>query len=189
MSTKVCVGQFAGAHGVRGLVKVKSFTEDPEAVASYGPLSDERGARRYTLTLQGTMKDLFLVRVDGIATREQAQELTGVRLYVDRSALPETEDEDEFYHADLIGLRAELADGSLYGTVKAIYDFGGGDVLEIRTAGGPLEMLPFSKACVPVVDVRGGRIVVDLPAVIEAREGSEDGAEDGGEDGRGSEGP
>ena len=171
MSTKVCVGQFAGAHGVRGLVKVKSFTEDPEAVASYGPLSDERGARRYTLTLQGTMKDLFLVRVDGIATREQAQELTGVRLYVDRSALPETEDEDEFYHADLIGLRAELADGAVYGVVKALYDFGAGDVLEIRTESGSLEMLPFTKACVPVVDVKGGRVVVDLPAVIEAREG------------------
>ncbi|CAO3376558.1 ribosome maturation factor RimM [Azospirillum argentinense] len=171
MSTKVCVGQFAGAHGVRGLVKVKSFTEDAQAVASYGPLSDERGARRFALTLQGTMKDLFLVRVDGIATREQAQELTGVRLYVDRSALPETEDEDEFYHADLIGLRAELADGTVWGTVKALYDFGAGDVLEIRTESGPLEMLPFTRACVPVVDVKGGRVVVDLPAVIEAREG------------------
>ena len=171
MSTKVCVGQFAGAHGVRGLVKVKSFTEDPEAVASYGPLTDERGARSFRLSLQGAMKDLFLARVDGIATREQAQDLAGVRLYVDRSALPETEDEDEFYHADLIGLRAELADGAVYGVVKALYDFGAGDVLEIRTESGSLEMLPFTKACVPVVDVKGGRVVVDLPAVIEAREG------------------
>ena len=170
MSTKVCVGQFAGAHGVRGLVKVKSFTGDPEAVASYGPLSDERGGRIFRLTLQGAMKDLFLARVDGIATREQAQDLTGVRLYVDRSALPDTEDEDEFYHADLIGLRAELADGTLYGRVKALFDFGAGDVLEIRTEAGPLELLPFTRACVPLVDVKGGRIVVDLPAVIDARE-------------------
>lgn len=189
LSTKVCVGQFAGAHGVRGLVKVKSFTGDPEAVASYGPLSDERGGRSFRLTLQGTMKDLFLARVDGIATREQAQDLTGVRLYVDRSALPETEDEDEFYHADLIGLRAELADGTVYGRVKALFDFGAGDVLEIRTEPGPLELLPFTKACVPVVDVKGGRIVVDLPAVIEAREdgtrtGEKDGADaqDGADD-------
>ena len=178
MSTKVCVGQFAGSHGVRGLVKLKSFTGDPAAVASYGPLSDERGGRLFRLSLQGMAKDLFLVRVEGIATREQAQELAGVRLYVDRSALPETEDEDEFYHADLIGLRAELADGSVYGTVKALYDFGAGDVLEIRTESGSLEMLPFTRACVPVVDVKGGRVVVDLPAVIEAREGEKN-AEDG----------
>ena len=183
MSTKVCVGQFAGAHGVRGLVKVKSFTENPEAVASYGPLTDERGARSFRLSLQGAMKDLFLARVEGIATREQAQDLAGVRLYVDRSALPETEDEDEFYHADLIGLRAELSDGAVYGVVKALYDFGAGDVLEIRTESGSLEMLPFTKACVPVVDVKGGRVVVDLPAVIEAREG-----EGRGEEARGDRG-
>ena len=189
MTAKICVGQFAGSHGVRGLVKLRRFTAEPADIMTYGPLSDEAGARRFPVTLQGMGKDNFLAKVDGVTSREQAQALAGVRLYVERDALPATEDEDEFYHADLIGLRAELADGSLYGTVKAIYDFGGGDVLEIRTAGGPLEMLPFSKACVPVVDVRGGRIVVDLPAVIEAREGSEDGAEDGGEDGRGSEGP
>jgi len=189
MSTKVCVGQFAGAHGVRGLVKVKSFTDDPEAVASYGPLTDERGGRTFRLSLQGTMKDLFLARVDGIATREQAQDLAGVRLYVDRSALPETEDEDEFYHADLIGLRAELADGAVYGVVKALYDFGAGDVLEVRTESGSLEMLPFTKACVPVVDVEGGRVVVDLPAVIEVREAGEDRGQeetDDAEDGEGA---
>ncbi|SMH57834.1 ribosome maturation factor RimM [Azospirillum agricola] len=182
MTSKLCVGQFAGSHGVRGLVKLRSFTQDPADVVAYGALSDETGGRTFRLALQGKAKDLFLAKVEGVATREQAQALAGVRLYVDRAALPETEDEDEFYHADLIGLRAELADGGLYGTVKAIYDFGGGDVLEIRVASGALEMLPFSKACVPVVDVRGGRIVVDLPAVIEAREGQDDDAEgEGGE--------
>lgn len=178
---KICVGQFAGSHGVRGLVKLRSFTGEPEAVASYGPLSDERGTRVFRVSLQGTAKDLFLARVDGIATREQAQALAGVRLYVDRSALPDTEDEEEFYHADLIGLRAELADGSPYGTVKAVFDFGAGDVLEIRTVSGGTEMLPFTKACVPAVDVKGGRVVVDLPAVVEARgegEGGREGADD-----------
>lgn len=184
MTAKICVGQFAGSHGVRGLVKLRSFTAEPADIMTYGPLSDEKGTRRFTVTLQGMVKDNFLAKVDGVTSREQAQALAGVRLYVDRDALPATEDEDEFYHADLIGLRAELADGTVYGTVKAIYDFGAGDVLEVRTAGGPLEMLPFSKACVPVVDVRGGRIVVDLPAVIEAREGSDDEAdEDEGEEG------
>ncbi len=189
MTAKICVGQFAGSHGVRGLVKLRSFTAEPADIMAYGPLSDEAGARRFTVTLQGMVKDNFLAKVDGVTSREQAQALAGVRLYVDRNALPSTEDEDEFYHADLIGLRAELTDGTVYGTVKAIYDFGAGDVLEVRTAGGPLEMLPFSKACVPVVDVRGGRIVVDLPAVIEAREGSEDETEDGGEDESGSGAP
>jgi 16S rRNA processing protein RimM len=178
MSAKVCLGQFVGSHGVRGLAKLKSFTEDPAAVVSYGPLSDEAGARVFRLSLQGKAKDLFLVRVEGISTREQAQALAGVRLYVDRSALPETEDEEEFYHADLIGLRAELADGTLYGTVQAVHDFGAGDVLEVRTAAGASEMLPFTRACVPLVEVGKGRVVVDLPAVIEAREGADEGADE-----------
>jgi len=188
MTSKLCVGQFAGSHGVRGLVKLRSFTQDPADVAAYGPLVDETG-RSFRVTLQGKAKDLFLAKVDGVATREQAQALAGLRLHVERAVLPETGDEDEFYHADLIGLRAERADGSLYGTVKAIYDFGGGDVLEIRVGSGALEMLPFSKACVPVVDVRGGRLVVDLPAVIEAREGDGNGGEDGAFDDGGEAGP
>ncbi|ALG69867.1 16S rRNA-processing protein RimM [Azospirillum thiophilum] len=188
MTAKICVGQFAGSHGVRGLVKLRSFTAEPADVMAYGPLTDEAGSRRFTVTLQGMVKDNFLAKVDGVTSREQAQALAGVRLYVDRAALPETEDGDEFYHADLIGLRAELVDGTLYGTVKAVYDFGAGDMLEIRIASGALEMLPFSKACVPVVDVRAGRVVVDLPAVIEAREGSGDEAEEGEGD-SGEEGP
>lgn len=189
LSNRVCVGQFAGSHGVRGLVKLRSFTDDPAAVVTYGPLSDESGKRRFQVSLQSTVKDLFLARVEGITTREQAQELAGVRLYVDRAALPATEDEDEFYHADLIGLRAELADGTRFGIVKAVFDFGAGDVLEIRTEAGALEMLPFSKACVPVVDVRGGRLVVDLPAIVEAREGGDEEIVEGGGDGEGEEGP
>ncbi len=177
MSSKVCVGQFAGSHGVRGLVKLKSFTGDPAAVAAYGPLTDEGGKRVFRVSLNGTVKDLWLARVEGIATREQAQELAGVRLYVDRSVLPDTEDEDEFYHADLIGLRVETPAGEPFGTVLAVYDFGGGDVLEIRTESGATELLPFTKACVPVVDVKGGRVVVDPPAVVEAKPEGQGGGE------------
>ena len=169
MSSKVCIGQFAGSHGVRGLVKLKSFTEDPKAVAAYGPLTDESGTRSFRVTLNGAVKELWLARVEGITSREQAQELAGVRLYVDRAALPDTDDEDEFYHADLIGLRAETAAGEPFGTVLALYDFGGGEMLEIRTESGATELLPFTKACVPVVDVKGGRVVVDPPAVVEAK--------------------
>ncbi len=191
MSSKICVGQFAGAHGVRGLVKLRSFTADPAAVAAYGPLADEAGGRRFRLSLQGAAKELLLARVDGIATREQAQALAGVRLYVERSALPETADEEEFYHADLIGLRAERTDGSPYGTVKALYDFGAGDMLEIQTESGALDLLPFTRACVPVVDVAGGRLVVAPPTVIEARgEADDTGDTDGAESaGTGEAGP
>lgn len=172
--TRICVGQFAGAHGVRGLVKLKSFTADPASVAAYGPLADESGARRFRLSLTGTVKELWLARVDGIRTREEAQALAGVRLFVDRAALPPPDDEDEFYHADLIGLRAERDDGSLFGTVRAIYDFGAGDVLELTMPDGKLELLPFTRACVPRVEVAAGRILVDPPAVTEARPESDE---------------
>lgn len=175
----VCIGQFAGSHGVRGLVKLRSFTADPAAVAGYGPLTDEHGQRRFAVALNGQVKDLWLARVEGITTREQAQALAGVRLYVDRTALPEPEDEDEFYHADLIGLPAETADGTRFGVVKAIYDFGAGDMLELQRPGGTLELLPFTRACVPVVDVKGGRLVVEPPAVVEAR--PDGGDSEGGE--------
>lgn len=189
--SRVCVGQFVGVHGVRGQVKLRSFTGDPEAVASYGPLSDEEGRRSFRVSLTGTAKDNFLARVEGVATREAAEALTGLRLYVDRAALPDTEDEDEFYHADLIGLRAELADGTLLGTVNAVFDFGAGDMLEIRTPTGTLDPLPFTRACVPQVDVKGGRLVVSPPDAVEAKpEGSrgpadeaEDAAKDAVEDG------
>lgn len=174
----VCVGQFAGSHGVRGLVKLRSFTGDPAAIIGYGPLVDERGERRFAVTLQGMIKDQFLVRVEGISTREQAQALNGLKLHVDRRVMPEPEDEDEFYHADLIGLRLELGDGTRFGTVRAVHDFGAGDLLEISTVSGNVEMLPFTRACVPVVDVRNGRLVIDLPNVIEARG---DVGDDGGE--------
>ncbi|WP_035693712.1 ribosome maturation factor RimM [Azospirillum halopraeferens] len=178
MSNRICVGRFVGAHGVRGLVKLKSFTADPGAVAAYGPLSDATGARRFAVSLAGSNKGLWLARVGGIDSREQAESLAGVDVYVDRAALPEPADEDEFYHADLIGLAAVLADGTPFGTVKALYDHGAGDVLEVRTPGGGTELLPFTRACVPVVDVRGGRLVVDPPVVVEVR--PEGDAGDGG---------
>lgn len=169
MSARVCVGQITAAHGVRGMVKLRSFTTDPAAVAAYGALSDESGGRRFRVTLAGTAKDAFLARIEGVTTRNEAESLAGLRLFVDRSALPEPDDEEEFYHADLIGLRAERADGTLFGTVAAIHDFGAGDVVEIRTPDGAAETLPFTRAAVPVVDVAGGRLVVDPPAVVEAR--------------------
>jgi 16S rRNA processing protein RimM len=177
MGARICVGRFAGAHGVRGLVKLRSFTSDPAAVVTYGPLSDESGRREFRVSLLSHGKDAWLTKVDGIATREAAQALAGVDLYVDRAALPAPDDDDEFYQADLIGLRVELDDGRIFGTVRAVHDFGGGEILEIATPTGTVEMLPFTRAAVPVVDIAGGRLVADPPLAIEVREDFEDGPE------------
>ncbi len=165
MSTpsRVCVGQIAAPHGVRGLVKLRSFTEDPAAVAGYGPLSDEAGRRAFKVRLLSAVGELWIAQVEGVADRDAAEALKGLRLYVDRSRLPEPKDEDEFYHADLIGLRAEDKDGGEFGTVLAVHDFGAGEMLEIRVPSGRTVMVPFTKAAVPVVEPRAGRLVVDPP--------------------------
>jgi 16S rRNA processing protein RimM len=187
MSTpsRVCVGQVAAPHGVRGLVKLRSFTEDPADVAAYGPLTDETGRRSFEVRLLSAVGDLWIAEVEGVADRNAAEAIKGVRLYVERSLLPEPEDEDEFYHADLIGLRAETAAGEPFGTVVAVHDFGAGEMLELRPASGPTVMLPFTRAAVPVVDLAAGRIVVEPPEEIpgEDHDGGPGGDRDGGEGG------
>lgn len=163
-AARVCVAAVAGAHGVRGLVRLKAFTEVPEDCAAYGPLSNADGSRVFKVELLGRHKALLLARIEGIGDRDQAEALRGTRLYVDRAALPEPEDADEFYHADLIGLAAELRDGTVIGRVRAVYDFGAGDTLELAgTADGKPLLVPFTLAVVPVVDLAGGRLVVDPP--------------------------
>lgn len=159
---RVCVGMISGAHGVRGLVKVKPFTEDPEGVTSYGPLSDESGLRSFRLELLSQAKGQWLARIEGVSDRTGADALRGTRLYVGRDLLPEPE-EDEFYHADLIGLRVESPDGEPFGIVRAVHDFGAGPLIEIDRRPGAI-MVPFTKATTPVVDLAAGRIVIDPPA-------------------------
>lgn len=166
--TLVCVGLVIGAHGIQGAVKVKAFTENPADVGSYGPVEDEAGQRRFRLRVTGAAKGVAIATLQGVTDRNAAEALIGTRLYVPRQRLPRP-DEDEFYLTDLIGLRVEREDGSDFGTVKAVYDFGAGDVLEVTRPDGRLEMLPFTKACVPVVDVAGGRLVVAPPDEIEVR--------------------
>src|SRR3954451_4060469 len=124
----VCVGQIVGVHGVRGLVKLKSFTADPAAIADYNPLTDQTGSRHFTVELQSAMKDYWLARVVGVPDRTAAEALHGTLLYVDRDRLPPPDDEEEFYHADLIGLPVQRPDGSEIGTVVALHDFGGGEM-------------------------------------------------------------
>jgi 16S rRNA processing protein RimM len=160
---RICVGQILGAHGVRGLVKLASFTEDPEAIAHYGALTDEAGTRSFPIELVGAAKGHWLARIGGIDDRDAAQAHAGTRLFVDRAALPPP-DADEFYHADLIGLRAELPDGSVLGTVTAMHNFGAGDIVELLLPSGKRPLLPFDRETVPEIDPAGGRIVVDPPA-------------------------
>ncbi|MFV0358462.1 ribosome maturation factor RimM [Tropicimonas sp.] len=163
MSGRVCVGAVAGAFGVRGEVRLKSFCATPEDIASYGPLCDESGRRSFTVELSNPVSNGFAARLSGVATREQADALRGLRLYVDRSRMPDLP-EDEFYHADLIGLEVRDTGGGLLGQVRAVQDYGAGDMLEIVGPGlkAPL-LLPFTREAVPTVDIAAGRIVADPP--------------------------
>ena len=165
---KVCIGVIAGAHGVNGLVRVKSFTADPEDVAAYGPVTDAAGLRRFRIEVTGAARDMLLARIEGVADRNAAEALRGVELHVERDRLP-APDADEFYHADLIGLSARSTDGSEIGSVTALYDYGAGDMIEIRTAGGRVELLPFTKSVVPEVDLEHGFVVIDPPSETYAR--------------------
>ena len=159
---RVCVGALAGAFGVRGEVRLKSFCVPPEAIADYGPLWTEDGARSFRVTLTRPVAGALGARIDGVATREAADALRGVRLYADRSALPALP-EDEFYHADLIGLAAHDPGGVLLGRVKAVLNHGAGDLLELARPDGPPVLVPFTRAIVPTVDLGAGRVVVDAP--------------------------
>ena len=165
----VCVGKITAAHGVRGFVKVESYTETACDFASFGALYDATGTREFRVEIVGRQKDRFLVRVNGIADKNQADGLRGTKLYVPRGALPETA-QDEFYHADLIGMRVATPAGKNIGTVKAIFNFGAGDVLEIEKSDEKeTEYLAFSKQNVPVVDVENRFIVADFPKSVTVR--------------------
>jgi 16S rRNA processing protein RimM len=159
----VCIGAIAGAHGVNGVVRVKPFTEQPEDVAAYAPVTDESGSRTFALRYIGPAKGAVLVRIEGVGDRDAAEALKGVRLYVPRSSLPAPA-EEEFYHADLIGLAVVDAEGSEIGRVRSVEDYGAGDLLEVELTSGRLVMLPFTRAVVPEIDLAAGRLVVVPPA-------------------------
>ena len=163
MTERVCIAQIGAAHGVRGELRLKPFTDDPLGVTRYGPLETEDGKRRFEIETARRAKDMLVVRLKGVADREAAERLTNLRLYVARARLPKPAD-DEFYYADLIGLAAVTADGATFGTVKAMHNFGAGDLLEIEPAsGGNTLLLQFTAAVVPVVDIKGGKVVITPP--------------------------
>ena len=168
---KVRVARIGAAHGIRGEVRLWSFTAEPLAVAQYGPLETEDGKRRFEIEAARPSKDFLVARLAGVAHRTAAEALRNVDLFVPRDRLPPIEEAGTFYHADLIGLAAVGEDGASLGTVKAIHNFGAGDLIEIEPAGGGEGMLlPFDETTVPTVDLKTGRIVVAPPAEIEAKE-------------------
>lgn len=180
---RVCVGAVAGAHGVRGDVRIKSFTQRPEDIAGYGPLEDERGERIFALTLHGRARGLLVGSVEGIDGRDAAEALRGERLYVDRARLPEPEDEDEFYHADLLGLSAVDGAGNRFGEIAAILPAGDAAVLEVDPGGGEETILvPFTREHVPEIDIPAGCVVIDPPERLGA--GDDDAAQEEKDDER-----
>jgi 16S rRNA processing protein RimM len=168
VNDRICVAQIGAAHGLRGEVRLRSFTQDPEAIASYGPLESEDGKRRFTVEALRAVKDHFIARFADIKDRNAAETLTNLKLYVPRDRLPPVEDDETFYYADLIGLAAVLEDGAPLGTVTAVHNFGAGDLVEIApAAGGEPMLLPFSDTVVPTVDLKARRIVVVPPVASE----------------------
>ncbi|MEC9342574.1 MAG: ribosome maturation factor RimM [Pseudomonadota bacterium] len=174
---RILVGKFGAPHGVRGEIRLKSFTEDPEAIAGYETLATEDGEPVEILSLrpQGAM---LVARLKGSESREAAEKLTNLELFIERSELPAPEDEDEFYLADLIGLDVVEA-GESIGKVAAVQDFGAGDILEVKPATGASFMVAFTRETVPEIDLDAGHLVLVRPAETEAREA---GTDEGGED-------
>jgi 16S rRNA processing protein RimM len=166
VAAPICVARIGAAHGVRGEVKLWIFTEDPLAVKQYGPLTTKDGTRQFEVTRAREAKGHLVAALKGIATREDAERLNGVELYVAREKLPAT-DEDEYYHADLIGLAAVTPTDEPLGRVIAIHNFGAGDIIEIAPPHGTSMLLPFTNAVVPTVDLASGRVVIQLPEEID----------------------
>jgi len=172
MPDHICIARIGAPHGVRGAVKLWTFTEDPFAVQAYGPLVTKDGARSFEVATAREAKGHLVATLKGIATREEAERLNGIELYVAREKLPETDD-NEYYHADLIGLSAVSPAQEPIGRVVAIHNFGAGDIIEIAPPSGPTLLLPFTNAVVPTVDLAAGHVVIELPGEV-AGEAPED---------------
>ena len=160
---RICVGALGGAFGVQGEVRLKSFTATPEDIAEYSPLTSEDGARSFEITLTGQLKNGFSARLTGVTSKEAADALRGTRLYAERDQLPHLPD-DEYYHADLIGLEVYDTGGTLLGKVKTVLNHGASDILEVQAPGtSATVLLPFTLQAVPTVDLAAGRIIADPP--------------------------
>lgn len=180
----LCMGLIGAARGLKGEVRVTSYTDDPTDLGSYGPLFTADGSRSFTVQVVARAKNQVIARIAGITDRDGAETLRGTALYLPREALPAAAD-DEFYLADLIGLAVETVGGENLGRVTAVDDFGAGPVVEIDGGARGAVMLPFSDAVVPTVDLASGRMIVDPPTGLLDAAPENDGQEDqerGGED-------
>lgn len=173
---RVLLGEITGVHGIRGDLLVRSYTETPEAIASYGPLADASGARRFSLKVVRSTDKGIVARIEGITDRTAAEKLRGTKLFIERARLPETE-ASEFYHADLIGLKAVSEDGAHLGEIVSVQNFGAGDLLELKPESGATEFISFEDQWVPRVDLSAGLIVINRPVSDESSE-EEGGDED-----------
>ncbi|HEY0918122.1 ribosome maturation factor RimM [Devosia sp.] len=170
-SQQLLVGRIGAAHGIRGEVRITSFTEDPMALLRYSPLATDRPGLAITILSARPAANVLVARLEGIGDRNAAEALNGVELYVDRALLPEPEGEDDFYHADLIGLEARLADGKVLGEVSAVPNFGAGDLLEVRDhRSGDTFLYPFTRQVVPEIRIRDGYLVIEVPLQTEIGE-------------------
>lgn len=177
---RILLGAISGAHGIRGDVVVKSFAEYPEDVAAYGPLHSRDGRRQFKLTVRNVTPKGVVAHIAGVDDRNAAEALKGTELYVDRAVLPAAE-EGTFYHADLVGLTAFAPDGAAVGRVAAVHNFGAGDLLEIAFPDArKTELIPFTDACVPEVDLAGRRVVVVMPVADAAANENDEPESDGG---------
>ena len=167
MAGRICVARIGAAHGVRGEVKLWSFTQDPVAVASYGPLETQDGTRRVEIEALRPAKDHFVARIAGVGDRDAAERLRNLELYIPRARLPKIEEADTYYHADLIGLQVVTRDGEHVGIVSAVHNFGASDVIEIKPAAGDPLLMPFTDATVPQVDLDARRIIIVPPVETE----------------------
>jgi 16S rRNA processing protein RimM len=170
-TSRLLIGRIGAAHGIKGGVRIATFTGDPLAIATYGPLQTNRPGFMVTITDARLMKATVIAKLKGITDRNTAETLNGVELYIDRSQLPDTDDEDDFYHTDLIGLQARAEDGTVLGEVLDLPNFGAGDLIEIGDRKtGQSDLYPFTKAVVPTVAVKDGYVVIVPPEVIELDE-------------------
>ena len=168
MADRIRVARIGAAHGVRGEVKLWSFTQDPAAVANYGPLQSEDGKRQFEIETMRAAKDHFVARLKGIDSRKAAEQLRNVDLFISRDKLPPIEDDDTYYYADLVGMAAVTPEGAVLGNVTALHNFGAGDLIEIATAaGGEPLLLPFTETIVPKIDMKLRQVVIVLPTVVE----------------------
>ncbi len=160
-SRLIKLGVISSAHGVRGQVKIRSFTADPDNLAAYGDLQDKSG-KKYNITVLSSNKDVLIAAIKDITDRNEAEKLRSVELYIPRSALPDPE-ENEYYHEDLIGLEVFTAENLPYGRVISVHNFGAGDIIEVRLVSGKEEFLPFNKATFPIIDTKSRKLVLSKP--------------------------